>query len=349
MPRPITPPHLTKRGNGKIWYIAYHDGNRPRKISTRTEVYETALHALAQFLVEQNTPSTGGVSRDIAWCCQYYADAKLKKLGDLVILKPIVEHLGSLPAESITPAVCREYTATRTNQTFTRAGWKKPKRVQAVTAKRELAYLKAVNTLCFNEKQIPHPGQFWLPDENPPQELFISEQEAHALLAVAPFHLRLYILLALGTGARNGALVGVKWRDVTWSINDDFGQIDFRQFDTVASGKRRGVVPLLKSSQLYQTLQEAKENALTNHVIEYRGEPIAYPGKGLVKLSQRAGIQRTRPHMLKHTAITWMLKKGVPVADVSDYTQTSVATIMRVYGHLLQGRGERVARMLQSF
>jgi integrase len=347
MPRPISPPHLTKHGN--IFYIAYHDGKRPRKFSTRTQDYEVALHALAQFLAERNAPPKGGVTRDVAWCCNYYAAAKNKKLADLVILKPILANLGELPAESITPAICREYVAKRVSQKFTRKGWKKPKQVKAVSAKRELAYLRAATTLCWNEKQIPHPGTFAMPEETPPREEFLLEHEAHALLDAAPAHLRLYILLGLGTGARNGALVGVKWSDVTWAINSEFGQIDFRRFDTARHGKRRGVVPLLMDSALYKALVEAKKNALTDYVVEFKGAPIAYPGKGLVAVSKRAGIRRTTPHMLKHTAITWMLTKGVPVADVSDYTQTSVATIMRVYGHLLQGRGERVARLLQSF
>ena len=296
-----------------------------------------------------NAPPKGGVSRDVAWCCQYYADAKLKNLSDLIILKPIIANLGSMPAESITTAVCREYAKKRTEQTFIRKGWKSPKFVRAVSAKRELAYLSAVTNLCFAEEQIPHPGQYWMPEENPPREKFLSTDEAHTLLAGAPPHLRLYTLLGLGTGARNGALVGVRWQEVTWSINDEFGQIDFRRFDTARNGKKRGVVPLLKNSLLYDAMLSAREDALTDHVIEFKGAPVKYTGKGLIEVSRRTGIQRTTPHMLKHTAITWMLTKGVPVADVSDYTQTSVQTIMKVYGHLLQGRGEGVARALQSF
>ena len=47
----------------------------------------------------------------------------------------------------------------------------------------------------------------------------------------------------------------------------------------------------------------------------------------------RAGLDSVTPHTLKHTAISWALKAGVSVWDVSGLTNTSVATLTRVYGH----------------
>ena len=347
MPRPIGHPKLFKRGG--TFYIAYHDGERVRKVSTRTAVYETALNALAEFLKDLNAPPQGGVSRDVAWCCQYYADAKSTPLENIYHLKPILKELGGLPAESVTKAICRNYTARRTKQTYTKNGWEIKKPIKSSTVRRELSSLRAATRLCKDEGQIPDAGSYELPDDSPPKENFLTEYEAQKLIDAAPPHLRLYILLGLGTGARNGALVGAKWSDVTFIVNNEFGQIDFRRFDVSRNRKRRGVVPLLMGTPLYNALIKAKEEALTDYVIEYKGKPIAVPRKGIITASKRAGIQRTNPHMLKHTAITRMLTKGVPVADVSEFTQTSVETIMKTYGHWISERGEGVARAAQSF
>jgi integrase len=46
-----------------------------------------------------------------------------------------------------------------------------------------------------------------------------------------------------------------------------------------------------------------------------------------------SGLDDVSAHVLKHTAITWLLRRGVPIWEVAGYTGTSPQTIARVYGH----------------
>lgn len=57
--------------------------------------------------------------------------------------------------------------------------------------------------------------------------------------------------------------------------------------------------------------------------------------KGVVKA---AGLgPDVTPHVLKHTAITWMLWKGIPIWEVARIVGTSPLMIERVYGHHQSG------------
>ena len=71
-------------------------------------------------------------------------------------------------------------------------------------------------------------------------------------------------------------------------------------------------------------------------MIVYRGGPIGLIRKSFIDIAKKAKVKNASPHTLKHTAITWMLRRGLTPWQVSGITNTSVATILRVYGHHVQ-------------
>ena len=114
------------------------------------------------------------------------------------------------------------------------------------------------------------------------------------------------------------------------------------------NNKRRGIVPLIKGSELEEALTIAFKNKTTDYIIEYKVKPIKRIEQSLKTVSKLAGIDfKVTPHILKHTAITHMLNLGVPIEDVSDYTQTSIITIQKTYGHYTIERSLRTARIIQ--
>lgn len=48
---------------------------------------------------------------------------------------------------------------------------------------------------------------------------------------------------------------------------------------------------------------------------------------------KRGVLKDVTRHTLKHTCITWMMQRGVPIWEVSGFTGTSRDTIERVYAH----------------
>ena len=47
----------------------------------------------------------------------------------------------------------------------------------------------------------------------------------------------------------------------------------------------------------------------------------------------RAGLPGITPHVLRHTAATWMAQRAVPLEKIAGWLGNSAATMERVYAH----------------
>jgi hypothetical protein len=127
----------------------------------------------------------------------------------------------------------------------------------------ELGVMRAALKFALKDKA----PAVWLPDKPPPRERYLTREEANRLLAaVESPHLRLFILLALGTAGRHSALLELTWNRVYF----DRRQIDLRTAETNRI-KRRAVVPM--NDTLLAALSEARTAAMTEWVVEYAGHP----------------------------------------------------------------------------
>ena len=135
-------------------------------------------------------------------------------------------------------------------------------------------------------------------------------------------HIRMFIQLAVSTAARSGAIL-----DLTWP------QIDFEKrlidFGRGFGNKRRAIVPM--NDDLYEELKKAKELAQTEHVIEFNGKRIKSVKGAFWLLCNDCGIKAS-PHVLRHTAATWLVMDGVPLREVARLLGNSEAMVEQVYG-----------------
>ena len=132
--------------------------------------------------------------------------------------------------------------------------------------------------------------------------------EAERLLASAPaFHAKLFLALCLYTAGRSGAI-----RELTWDRVDlDAGLIDLGY---VAGGKNRVVLPV--ADKLRPLLEEARDMATCPFVIEYGGRPVASLKTATRGAARRASLAGVTPHILRHSAATWMAMAGVPMEQI---------------------------------
>lgn len=69
-------------------------------------------------------------------------------------------------------------------------------------------------------------------------------------------------------------------------------------------------------------------------VIHYRGLPVEKHRKTWGRACKLAGLDKTvRPHILRHTAVTWTMLAGNDPFDVSSYVGRSMKMIDEVYAH----------------
>ena len=152
-------------------------------------------------------------------------------------------------------------------------------------------------------------------------------------------HIKLFILIGMTTGARRGAILDLAWT----RVNLDEGVIDFHYPNKFISKKRRSVVPIRQN--LITALREAKSMATTTSVIEWSGKPVKSIKTAFQKIADRAGLPWCSPHVFKHTAITWLAKKGWSIEEIAEFTETSTETVRRVYRH---GSPEKLVKQVDD-
>ena len=144
------------------------------------------------------------------------------------------------------------------------------------------------------------------------------------LYATQAPHIRLFVLLALHTAAHTGALLSLSWEQV--DLNSGLIYLG-----RTRGKKRRATVPI--TDVLRDALEEAAQAATSEWVIEYAGHPVRSIKSGFRAAVRRAGLEGVTPHILRHTAATWMVQSDVPLALVAAYLGNSVEMVARVYGH----------------
>jgi integrase len=164
-----------------------------------------------------------------------------------------------------------------------------------------------------------------LPPAPAPKDRYLTKPEFKALLeACTTPHLKLFVQIAIGTGARRGAILDLTWKQVDLE----------RGIITLSKGsetnKRRAVVKM--NEQLKTTLQAAKNESLGEYVIEYGGKPVIAINKAFRKACERAGLKGVSPHTLRHTAAVRMAEAGIPMSEIAQMLgHTNVNTTFRVY------------------
>lgn len=220
--------------------------------------------------------------------------------------KTLEPHFGYKLGRAITKADCRAYIDLRK-----RAG-KSPS-----TIKTELEALRA----CLRWHYGKEAPQITAPAPSKPREAYLTKDQAKALLdAIEAPHVRLFVEIALGTGARMGAIL-----DLTWDRVDlTHGTIDFNPAGRDPTNKRRTIVGI--TPRLRERLEEAEKGALTDNVIEYGGKAVQSVKKAVASASRRSGVP-VSPHVLRRTAAVWMAMADVPmerIAQVLGHTTTRI-------------------------
>jgi integrase len=176
-----------------------------------------------------------------------------------------------------------------------------------------------------------------LPPLSEPKDVALTEEQARDLIAACEHdHLRLFIRLCLDTAGRPGAILALPWH----RVNLDRGLVDLRETREERDARGNAVVkpaahvPI--NDEIVESLVEARKKAVTGNVIEFAGKPIASVRKSFGTAIERAGLSGldVTPHVLRHTAATWMAQADVSLFEIAGrmgHRETS--TTERIYAH----------------
>lgn len=234
------------------------------------------------------------------------------KRSDAITIKTLTFHwkyaeptFGKLLPGQVTEDVCRKYA--------------KDRGVSDGTILKELGLIRAAL-----RKAGATEARFRMPRQPAPRDKRLTREQVNALTgACKQAHILLFVLIARYTAARMSAILSLRWDQV------DF---DARMIHLGGTGrqKKRATVPML--DELALPLAIAKQAAVSPYVIEYGGMRVASVKKAFKAACDRAGIKDASPHVMRHTAASWMAEDGVPMREIGQFLgHTNESVTYRVY------------------
>jgi integrase len=229
--------------------------------------------------------------------------------------RAVLPHFGAFRPDQITVDQCRAYTVKRLAQGRSKgAVWT------------ELGHLRSALMWAQKVGLIDRAPYVERPQKPAPKDRWLTHAEIDRVLSAdAEPHVKLAVILMLTTAGRVSAILQLTWDRVDF----DRGQINLR-LDDDGPRKGRAIVPI--NGSLRAALLQAREASLSNHVIEWAGQPVKSIRKGLERLVTNAGLPEVSAHVFRHTAAVHMAVGGIPMSQIAQYLgHSSTAVTERTY------------------
>jgi integrase len=257
----------------------------------------------------------------------------------------LLEFFGELTLDKITGALCREYVAFRAAKGFAYKG-------TGGGARRDLEDLRAA--ICHHHAEGLHREhvRVVLPQRGPARQRWLTRSEVARLVWVClstrelqdgkptgkrPLaHLARFILTAVYTGSRPGAILTLNWERAIGRgrVDLDGGMLYRLPEGATETAKRRPPVPI--GPELLRLMQRwARQDGQRGPVVRFNGQPIQSVKVALRRACRLAGLDESvSAYTLRHTTASWLIQKGAPTRKVAEFLGTSEALIERTYAHL---------------
>ncbi len=316
----------------RAYYVVWWEGGKRRRTSTGYADERRARQALADFEEAMHKrPSRQSFAEAL--------DAYIKsRMGKVEAMKrliectvPLKEKMGHLRVDQVGQRQWNEYAATRVRKPNPRRktleGYE-PQPVSPGTLRREFNVMRAALRQSWKDGNLTKPPVLEVPRDSAPRDRFLTKQEARRLLdACETPHVRVFLALAMFTGARKGSILALTWDRVHF----DSGRVDFQEPGRSLTVKRRAVVPMAPT--LRKELEEASRLRTCDYVVEWNSKRITYGLRWSFKrLCERAGLTwMPTPHHFKHSVASWMAMNKVPIDQAADWLATDPKTLWNVY------------------
>jgi integrase len=256
---------------------------------------------------------------------------------------------GDTPIEAIQPADVAGWV-----NTLVSAGYK-PRTVHPCFGLFSAVMRRAVAAKMLHESPVT-PGLVDLPELKPKRERFLTPKEVERLaLAHPPFYRPLVYTLAY---------TGLRWQEAAGllrtNLDLDGARLHVRKVQERGSGELKAF-PKEDASRRSVSLNPRLVEMLRFHLAGAPDSPLVFPsrkGKMLnpsnfrrvwARASSRARLEPLSPHDLRHTHVSWLIAAEWPdFKIVKRCGWRDSRMLYTVYGHLMPGHDEDLARGLDS-
>lgn len=357
MPRPSKGPRLQlqkAKDRQRLWII--RDGQRSLGTGCAEGDAEGAERKLAEYIAAKHDPRASRDSGNpnaikVADALAVYEQEKIAKAArpkaGCAMIGNLNEFFGAHSIGELNGSLQRAYAAQRGSQS---------------AARRELETLAAainyhIRDMVGGVNMLFRPV---LPEAAPARERWLTRSEAARLILAAwrlrevrngkptgrylARHIARFILAGLYTGTRAGAICGAALMP---TIGRGYVDLEAGHFVRLAYGKRqtnKRQPPIDLPPRLLTHMRRWHRLGIsTKAVVEWQGQPVQSVKKVWPKVVKAAGLasdvkeRKVIPHTLRHTAISWYLRSGTPIDQVSDFCGVSVQIIKKHYKHHIPG------------
>lgn len=330
------PAYTLRQHDNGIHYIHWTEGRRSKRHSTgETEAIAAQIYLGAWLKGEAETQAGLTPAYTVSELWDLYIERHVEKnCIDTRAFKTcwnnLDVHFGDLTLPLVSADKVEEYIVLRQDGDIGSC------EAAPSTIRGELSRLQTCFNWCADPKRkiigVADVPLFDLPPGSPPRDRWLRASEVQTLRRAAvamrsggrSTRVERFLWLALETGARLMAILELTWDRVDFEL----GTIDYRVPGRRVTKKRRAVVPV--SSALRPVLERAHAERETEYVCDGLSLSIWRSVKAVAK---HAGIEGVSPHVLRHTAATLMLRRGVPIWQVAGILADTVATVEKAYGH----------------
>jgi integrase len=326
MPRPNSGPKLkSNKRRGGFYYIHWTERGRSCQQSTRTRNRKEAEVELAKFLMRRQQhdgprdPSEVLIMDALENYSRKFEPGSSSGERAAYAIQALASFWGHMTAADVSEHLCKEYQLHRG--------------VKVGTIRRELGVLRAALN-GEHPKRMTRMVEIKLPPKPDGKDRWLTRSEVGALLRAARsepkarLHLPLFIIVALRTGARKGAVLDLRFTQV----NLETKRINFNPPERQQTDKKRPIIPIPK--RLVWFLRKARERSgELGYVINRNGKPLADISTAFNTACRKAKLNDVTPHTLRHTAGTWMAQAGVPLWQIAGYLGHSVQRTTELYAH----------------
>jgi len=271
-------------------------------------------------------------------------------------MQPFHESWGALKhrfagmrVSAITDDVCRNYAEERIERgriIRKKDGTERRVPVSVGTAWTELLRLRSMVNWAVSRGHLKRQQHIWVPPKPDPRDIILEPDEFQALMDHChELHTKLFCMIAITTAARSAAILELEWSRVNYRDRT----LDFRtplvreNLLSKASRKRRVIGAMTNEVEILLIEAQRKWGDATSHVIAYDFKQVKCIRKSFMAAAARAGLPPSiTPHILRHTALTWLDEAGIPVERISrlaGHSRSSITEQIYIKTRMAQIRG----------